>query len=171
MTEKSDYVDTVTERWESIHPDIDCGPLSVTLRLIRAGRILQAELDEIAAGHGFAVPGDYELLAALRRSHPKGLQPTALAERLMVTTSGITGRLDRLEQAQLIVRRSHPKDRRAISIHITEAGIEAADAVFTERTTAESIRFGNIPDNQLRQLADLLRVVLTELGDHLQEVE
>jgi DNA-binding MarR family transcriptional regulator len=167
MTEPSDQVDHITAEWERIHPDADVDTLSVSLRLIRAGRILQAHLDGVASAHGFAVPGDYEVLAALRRSHPEPMRPTELAARHMITTSAMTGRLDRLEEAGLIRRRPHPHDRRATAIDITEQGIAAADRVFADRLASESTLFQEFTSSEQRTLGDLLRTLLTQLGDQL----
>lgn len=171
MTQLSDQVDQITAGWGRIHPDADMGTLGVSLRLMRAGRILEAHLDGIASRHGFAVPGDYEVLAALRRSHPEPLRPTELAERLIITTSAMTGRLDRLEQAGLIQRSPHPGDRRATAIDITPLGIATADEVFADRVASETALLATLTNQQRRSLGKLLRAVLTDLGDRLPSGE
>ena len=49
-----------------------------------------------------------------------------LSQGLMLDNSTITGMVDRLERKNLIERRSHPDDRRATKIYLTNAGREAA---------------------------------------------
>lgn len=165
MTDPRDHVDHITESWERIHPDRNIDTLGLSLRLVRAGRILQSHLDRVASAYGFAVPGDYEALSALRRSHPESLQPTELADRLMITTSGMTGRLDRLEEAGFIERLPHQGDRRATAISITERGISVVDRVLADRLASEAALFDRLTPSQRRQLGELLRTVLADLGD------
>lgn len=45
-----------------------------------------------------------------------------LGQRLQLTSATLTGILDRLEKMDLIERRPHPEDRRAILVCLTETG-------------------------------------------------
>ena len=123
MDPKIDYTDAATAAWSRIAPEVDLQPYGIVVRLIRAGRLMEASLDQIADNHGFDVHGDYEVLAALRRAHPTPLRPQDLADRVMISAPGMTGRLDRLENAGLITRAPHPTDRRSTLIEITPDGI------------------------------------------------
>ena len=54
-------------------------------------------------------PGWHDVLATLRRTGPPyRLRPTEFSATLMLTSSGTTKRLDRLEQAGLIERTPDP---------------------------------------------------------------
>jgi DNA-binding MarR family transcriptional regulator len=163
VAEGRDYTDLAIDEWARIHPQEDLGTLSLTLRLIRAGRILETQLDQVVSHHGFAAAGDYEVLATLRRSHPHPLQPAQLAESHMVTTSGMTGRLDRLERAGFIERRPHSHDRRAIEIHVTKQGLKTTDATFIARLRTETAGLTPVPNSVQRDLVDLLRILLLNL--------
>lgn len=167
MLQNRDMVDLIRDDWLRIHDDLDLDDLGVTLRVIRAGRILETRLEQIASENGFNARGDFEVLATLRRAHPAPLQPAQLAESVMITTSGMTGRLDRLETAGLIERKPHATDRRAIDVFITESGIETADRVFAERLKVDRDALGDVTASEKDQLATMLRVVLTQLGDGL----
>lgn len=171
MTDKTapDYTDTVSAGWRGLMPDIDLQYPEAALRLLRIGRLVDRLIDTAAGDHGLVVSGDYEVLATLRRSHPEPLQPAELAARTMVTTSGMTGRLDRLERSALIERRSNPVDRRATDIHITKIGIKTADAVFRTIVERETELFGALRRAELRTLSDLVRTLLLDLGDTLPE--
>lgn len=163
MVKRHDYTDFVIDEWARIHPKEDLGTLSLTMRLMRAGRILETQLDEVVSEHGFAAAGDYEVLATLRRSHPHPLQPAQLAEHHLITTSGMTGRLDRLERAGFIERRPHPHDRRAIEIHVTKQGLKASDTTLAARLRTETARLASVPNRVQRDIADLLRILLSTL--------
>jgi MarR family transcriptional regulator, organic hydroperoxide resistance regulator len=47
------------------------------------------------------------------------LEPSVIAERLVVTTGSMTSLLDNLENRGLVRRRPHPSDRRKLLIDIT----------------------------------------------------
>jgi DNA-binding MarR family transcriptional regulator len=51
-----------------------------------------------------------------------GLRMTDLAKAVVLTKSGLTALVDRMENAELIERRPDPKDRRATRIHLTSTG-------------------------------------------------
>jgi MarR family transcriptional regulator, 2-MHQ and catechol-resistance regulon repressor len=55
------------------------------------------------------------------------LEPSVIAERLMVTTGSMTSLLDNLEKRDLIRRLPHPGDRRKILIDITHDGQAIVD--------------------------------------------
>ena len=56
--------------------------------------------------------------------------PTHLAQQLGMTTSSATALLDRLESANLVVRKRHPRDRRRSLITLTEHGAELIESMF-----------------------------------------
>ncbi len=164
-----DYTDTIAADWGRLYPELNAGLFEVGMRLLRVGRIVEAALDEVATRHGLVVSGDYEVLAALRRAHPQPLQPATLADRTMISTSGMTGRLDRLEAAGLVERRPNPRDRRAIDIHVSEKGCDLADRVFHEFLGAVTARFGALRPADIKRLSGVLRSLLVQLGDLLPE--
>jgi DNA-binding MarR family transcriptional regulator len=47
------------------------------------------------------------------------LEPSVIAERLLITTGSVTSLLDNLEKRGLIRRMPHPKDRRKLLVDIT----------------------------------------------------
>ena len=68
-------------------------------------------------------PGKFDVFATLRRSgDPYMLSPTRLYEAAMISSGGMTNRLDRLERAGLIERRSDPCDRGGELIHRIRPG-------------------------------------------------
>src|SRR2546428_12083428 len=63
-------------------------------------RKLDAELQE---EYGFSL-GDYDVLLRLARAPAAGLRMTELAERVMISPSGLTRRVDRLVRAGFVQR-------------------------------------------------------------------
>jgi DNA-binding MarR family transcriptional regulator len=106
---------------------------------------------------------DYDVLATLRRrAGEAGLNPRDVQRAVMVTSGGMTKRLDRLEQAGLIERRPDPTDRRGVLIRLTPQGRSAIDKALdamlgVERQTLERA----ITDEADRaRLEELLRQLL-----------
>jgi DNA-binding MarR family transcriptional regulator len=75
----------------------------------------------------------------------------------MITSSGTTKRLDRLERAGLITRRPDPTDRRGILIALTDEGRRMIDAVTAPHLANEARLLEALNEAERRQLADLLR--------------
>ncbi len=152
-----DGVDEILEQWRRERPDLDPSPIGVIGRISRLARELEQRLEPVYREHGLE-PGWYDVLATLRRSGPPHrLRPTEFSETLMLTSSGTTKRLDRLEQAGLIRREPDPEDRRAVLIVLTEAGKELIDGVTEAHLDNERRLLGALGDGEQRRLADLLR--------------
>ncbi|MGQ0778679.1 MAG: MarR family winged helix-turn-helix transcriptional regulator [Pseudonocardiales bacterium] len=62
--------------------------------------------------------------------HAGQLTPTAIADRLSMTTASVTGLLDRLADSGYLVRNPNPRDRRSILITLTDEGQRALQALF-----------------------------------------
>lgn len=76
---------------------------------------------ELQAEQGLAL-ADYDLLAQLAASPGRRLRMGELAERLVLSRSGITRLVDRLEAGGLVERRDCETDRRGQWAAITETG-------------------------------------------------
>ena len=122
-------------------------------------------MNQIAKENGLGVRGDYDVLASLRRAHPKPLRPQDLADRVMTSAPGITGRLDRLEVAGLITRKAHPTDRRATLVSITAKGRRVADRAFASILQAVNEMVEDVPPTVRADLAAALREMMVALGD------
>lgn len=85
------------------------------------------------------------------------MRPTEFTSALMLTSSGTTKRLDRLEQAGLITRGPDPEDRRGTLITLTAAGRQLIDAVTEAHLENERRLLSALTDAEQRWLADLLR--------------
>jgi len=162
MTER-DGVDTIIEQWRAARPDLDPSPIGVIGRISRLARELEARLEPVYKEHGLE-PGWHDLLATLRRSGPPfALRPSDLTGTLMLTSSGTTKRLDKLEEAGLIARGPDPNDRRAILITLTPAGKELIDGVTAAHLANEASLLEGLSAAEQRELAALLRKLLISL--------
>ena len=69
------------------------------------------------------LPGPwFEVLLSISRSEAGRLKMNELAERLFLTTGGITRLIDRMGEAGLVIRQACPSDRRVQWIALTDQG-------------------------------------------------
>jgi DNA-binding MarR family transcriptional regulator len=152
-----DGVDVILEQWRRERPELDHSPIGIVGRISRLARELEQRLEPIYAAHGLE-PGWHDVLATLRRTGPPyQLRPTDFANTLMLTSSGTTKRLDRLEQAGLIERAPDPADRRGILITLTPAGRKLIDGVTEDHLANERRLLAALTEAEQDELAGLLR--------------
>ena len=88
------------EQWAREWPGLDVSPIGVIGRISRLSRELEARLEPVYRAHGLE-HGWHDVLATLRRSGPPyRLRASDFTRTLMITSSGATKRLDRLERAR-----------------------------------------------------------------------
>ena len=152
-----DGVDLIIEQWQRERPELDHSPIGIVGRISRLARELEDRLEPVYREHGLE-PGWHDVLATLRRTGPPfQLRPTDLTNASMLTSSGTTKRLDKLEQAGLIARSADPADRRGTIITLTDAGRELIDALTAAHLQNERAIIGALSEAEQRRLADLLR--------------
>ena len=150
-----DGVDLIIEQWERERPELDSSPIGIVGRISRLAREIEARLEPVYREHGLE-PGWHDLLATLRRSGGT-LRPTDLTNASMLTSSGTTKRLDKLEAAGLIARTADPDDRRGTLISLTAAGRRLIDGLTPAHLDNERRILGALSEAEQRRLADLLR--------------
>nr|WP_274636609.1 MarR family transcriptional regulator [Microbacterium bovistercoris] len=132
-----DRVDRILAQWGRERPDLDTTPQAVIGRLHRVALALTARLVEVYAAHGLSEP-EFDLLATLRRTgEPFALPAGELAEHTMVTSGGLTKRVDRLVARGLVERLGAEGDARRRLVALTPAGRALIDAAFTDHVANE----------------------------------
>ena len=116
-----DRADLAVEQWARERPDLRALPMALFGRLNEsAERVMREHMNPLFARAGLQA-GEFDVLATLRRSGaPYTLSPTRLYEATMISSGGMTDRLDRLERAGLVVRLPDPRDRRGKLIALTD---------------------------------------------------
>ena len=116
------------------------------------------ELDaSLIAEHGMTTR-DYEVLLYLAQADDRRLPMSALAERTMLTRSGITRLIDGLVTAQLIERVSCASDARVSYAKLTEAGYEKLrNAGCTHIKSIQRLFLEHFSPEEIELLAGLLR--------------
>lgn len=160
-----DAVDLVIEQWGQVRPDLDVTPMGVLGRLSRASRIAEREQQALFAEFGLQ-PGEFDLLATLRRAGPpSGLTAGALARSAMKTSGAITNRVDHLVAKGYVTRAVDPTNRRSVLIALTPAGRKLIDKSVVAHLENERRILAALGKRQQNDLAGLLRELLVSLDD------
>ncbi|MFB7942225.1 MarR family winged helix-turn-helix transcriptional regulator [Streptomyces sp. NPDC127049] len=156
-----DPVDAIAAQWAVVRPDLDTLPMEVFGRIYRLAAAMRGRVDKAYAPYGMGL-GEFDVLATLRRSGaPYTLSPRELTATLMITTGGMTGRLDKLEKAGLLTRSPDPHDRRGLRVTLTERGRELVDqAVGAGLERQREALEAALTEEEAEQLTGLLRKLL-----------
>lgn len=105
-----------------------------------------------------AVPVDvYDVLLVLEDAPDRRLRMSELADRVLLSRSGITRLVDRLEKDGLVERQTCPSDRRACHAALTEKGLRAREEAWPFYREAIARHFGaNMSDEEAERIADVL---------------
>ncbi|VXB39751.1 HTH-type transcriptional regulator PecS [Microbacterium sp. 8M] len=145
MTDIDDQVARIQAAWRRERPDLDVTPIGTIGRLHRLALALTEELVAVYRSHGLS-EGDFDVLAALRRTgEPFEASPSDLAASTMVTSGGMSKRLDRLEGAGLVRRRVGSGDGRGRVVALTRRGRELIDAAFADHVANEQRLLAMVP--------------------------
>ncbi|MFD3706211.1 MarR family winged helix-turn-helix transcriptional regulator [Nocardia sp. NPDC058658] len=160
-----DVVDAITAQWQRERPDLELEAMAVFGRLGRLMTIGTARIESVFAAHGLQ-RGEFDVLAALRRSGtPFELNPSVLADTLMLSRAGMTGRIDRLEAAGLVRRIADREDRRAVRVALTEEGRVLVDRVVVAHTENETAMLAVLEPADRAALDRISRTLLSRWAD------
>lgn len=157
---ESDHVDRLRAQWARELPDLDTEPMAILGRAYRLSNLVRASIEETFAAFGLD-RGEFDVIATLRRSGPPyRLTPTELYTSLMITSGGLTHRLDRLQKAGLIRREKSPSDGRSFLVALTEAGMRRAEDAFRTDMANEAAFLRGMGARDRKALAMLLRKLI-----------
>lgn len=157
-------VKLVTSQWQREMPQLDLLPMKVIGSLGKATRLITRDyLDPFFKSHGLQL-GEFDVLATLRRSGaPYELAPTQLFEALLISSGGMTNRLDRLEKAGLIARAPNPEDRRGTLVLLTETGLALINRIVPLHVENEARSLSNLSREEQETLERLLEKLIDGL--------
>jgi len=105
--------------------------------------------------------GEVGALSALRiAGPPHRLSPTRLGRGLMLSSAGVTSRIDRLERRGYVRRLADPNDRRGVIIELTEDGLAVVDTAVAANSESDRQLLERLDPAELVQLEGLLRKLL-----------
>lgn len=154
------------QQWQRELPQLDTSAMQLVGQLGTVAQLMARDwLNPLFAEHGLQ-PGEFDVLATLRRSGaPHALTPTALYEAAMLSSGGMTNRIDRLEAAGLIERQKHPSDRRGVLVALTPKGLALIEQLVLLHVENERRMLSPLGADEQRQLDQLLAKLLHGMAE------
>jgi len=163
--DRRDYIDRWLDEWSWANYDLALRPMAVSKRITRIARRLEKVAADALGPLGLDV-GEFDVLAALLRAGPPHeVTPTVLNQSLMMSAGGLTKRLGRLEEREMITRRLSPDDRRSLLVTLTDVGKSLAEQAVTAHTKVTAEVIDRIGVDSREQLSDLLRELLLSVDE------
>lgn len=156
VTAGDSAVDTIVAEWQRERPDLDASPIALFGRLHRAYLRYNSVISREFARSNLN-SASFDVLASLRRSGaPYRKTASDLAGGSLLSSAGVTFRLDRLEEAGLIERQRDTKDRRVVYSQLTPEGLRVIDETIARHLENEHRLLAGLNDRERAQLAKLL---------------
>jgi DNA-binding MarR family transcriptional regulator len=152
----ADFIERFEIEGPRTRPGLHQGDAAGLLRVMR----LAAHLERQFAATSAVKPGQFQVLAALRRRDPLPMTASELAEAALLTTGAMTAVLDRLEEQGLIRREMDTEDRRARRITITEKGRTLINRALDQRMAQHRALNAALTLEERAALSDILRKLL-----------
>jgi DNA-binding MarR family transcriptional regulator len=109
-------------------------------------------------------PTQYNVLRILRGAEPTGLACREISERMITRDPDVTRLLDRLEDRGLVARTRSREDRRVITTHITDDGLQILGTLEAPIADLHTRQLGHLGAAQLRTLIALLERARSKVG-------
>jgi DNA-binding MarR family transcriptional regulator len=166
-----DAIDRVEAAWRRERPDVDVSSVGIVSRIWRISRHLEQARKERLAEHG-TDRVTLDVLAMLRRSGPP-FRMTAgeLTHHSLISSGGVSQRLEKLERAGLVTRHIHSNDRRRIDVELTAAGVELIDSILADLMAHEAALLDSLDPSEREDLRRILKRLLARFEPQVPDDE
>lgn len=157
--DRLDRAGVAKAQWQREMPELkdELDPMVLLGRLSEAYQVMSTQYLLPSYKKAGLKHGDFDVLATLVRSGPPyELTPTALYRSTMMSSGGMTARLDKLEKAGHIERRSHPDDRRALFVCLTASGLKLIKDMMPHYVGDQQRAVAGLSAEEQRVLSNLL---------------
>lgn len=158
-----DWTDALLDRLAATRSRNEIEAYQVTARISRIALHIARYQEQVFGRFGLN-RGEVGVLGALLLAgSDQKLSPTQLFQGLMLSSAGITSRLDRLENRGYVKRSRHPSDRRGVLVSLTDAGRKALEQAVEADAAGEQKLLSALTKQDRRALAVQLKKLLTGL--------
>ncbi|MFG1921010.1 MarR family winged helix-turn-helix transcriptional regulator [Cryptosporangium sp. NPDC048952] len=162
---KQDRTDGAFEIWGAELPGAVGDEWALAKRAGRLSALMARQVDVELAKLGLT-KAENDILSVLRASGaPYRLRPSDLAQRLMLSSGGMSNLLRRLAAGGLVERDPDPSDARSSWVFLTDRGVKTAEESVRAAAAAQAAYLREVPPETTRAALDALREVLIALGD------
>lgn len=141
----------------------DAKLMAFTMFVVANARLSTKLASVVEAGGGMAADV-YDVLVTLEYAPGHKLRLNELADKIVLSRSGLTRRLDRMENDGYIERHKCSTDRRGAYAVLTDKGREAREAAWPRYREAIRAHFGDrMTEGEARQLGAVMKRVLESL--------
>lgn len=158
-----DPIARAREQWVEQGWDTAADGMAAITSLMRAHQIVLARVEATLRPLGVTF-ARYEVLMLLWFSKRGSLPMKVIGSRLQVHPTSVTNAVDRLQDAGLVTRSTHPEDRRAMLVALTPAGRELAERA-TKALNTEVFEQPVLAQRDVRALLDILTRLRRSSGD------
>jgi DNA-binding MarR family transcriptional regulator len=153
----TDHLEEMLEAWRRVRPETDVEAMEIVPRIMRLSYLWDEAVQELTAAFGLQ-RGWLDVLSALRRTEPPHRVPaTVLARSVLLSSGGMTARLDRMEEAGLVRRRPDPNDRRGVLVEPTGKGKAVVEKVIDAQRDHYEPVLSVLTNSERKAFADMLR--------------
>lgn len=163
-----DFVDKLIQEWLDAVPSLDLSGLPVIARIVRMSHYISQFVDANFARYNLNV-GEFEVLAALARNPDRQLSPKELQKKILISSGGLSNRINRLEDKKFIVRIPDPSDRRGVIVKITPEGRKLTLEAVVTHVAIEKALIQGLQAEDREQLAELLKKLIKSQKSELNE--
>jgi DNA-binding MarR family transcriptional regulator len=138
------------------YPELDIPSVETCLAFLQVTADVQTALESHFNRYGLSM-GKFTLLMQLYQAGPAGLTPSACATRTRVSRATITGLLDGLERAGLVMRHPSSRDRRSLGVCLTETGQQLMQQMLPDHFCRTTELMAHLSHTEKQTLVKLLQ--------------
>jgi DNA-binding MarR family transcriptional regulator len=140
-------------------PDADLSAFAVAFSIVRAAERVTLELEHAHREMGWTWPG-FRMLFWLWLLGP--LEPRRIAEVSSASRASVSSALNTLERNGFVERRHASRDRRLVTVELTEKGAGRLADAYAAANRRERELVSPLSDEERRTLVELLNRVLAQ---------
>lgn len=154
---QEDDLGEMLKAWRRVRPETDVEAMEIVPRVLRLAYLWDETLQQLNASFGLQ-RGWLDVLSALRRTGPPHRLPaTQLARSVLLSSGGMTARLDRMEEAGFVRRRPDPNDRRGVLVELTRKGKDVVERVIDAQCAQYTPALSVLTRLEQKSFIDMLR--------------
>lgn len=163
----TDHVARLMELRRREMPEVPLDGMAILGRARRLDRLSRKVIEAVFDRYGLD-SGEFDVLATLQRGGPPyEMRPTELFQSLLITSGGLTDRLNRLEQKGLVQRSVTASDRRSVPVRLSEDGLDVIRRAYAEDMEVERELLSGLTEKERSTLAHLLAKLLADVESRM----